>query len=228
MSPLLNWTPCAFPSHEVIQGRFCRLEPLNFEKHCDGLYKALTGDADPALYNYLLYGPFDNRSGFDEWVTQMVGSTDPQFYAIIENESSLVMGLISLLSIDKNNGGIEIGHVVFGANMQRKPFGTEAIYLLGKLAMDDLGYRRLAWRCHNENQRSRRAAQRFGFTFEGVFRQHYVCKDRNRNTAWFSIIDSEWPVCRNAFEKWLAPENFDAEGLQVQTLDAIRASLKSL
>eukprot|EP00512_Aurantiochytrium_limacinum_P006871 CAMPEP_0171530204 /NCGR_PEP_ID=MMETSP0959-20130129/12893_1 /TAXON_ID=87120 /ORGANISM="Aurantiochytrium limacinum, Strain ATCCMYA-1381" /LENGTH=236 /DNA_ID=CAMNT_0012072861 /DNA_START=271 /DNA_END=981 /DNA_ORIENTATION=- len=228
MSPLLHWTPRVFPPHEVLQGKICRLEPLSFKKHCDGLYKALEGPgSDPVLYEYLLNGPFEERSKFDEWVTQMDSSVDPQFYAIVENKSDLITGLISFLRIDKNDGCIEIGHVAFGATMQRKPIGTEVIYLLGKLAMDDLGYRRLEWKCHNENERSKRAAQRFGFTFEGLFRQHRVCRDRNRDTAWFSIIDSEWPACRDAFENWLDPENFDAEGMQVQTLEAIRASLKA-
>lgn len=218
---LSNWQPCPTPDQRVLQGRFVRLEALAVSRHGDDLWRALQGP-DPALWDYLPYGPFSERTGFDAWLTGNTAHRDPLFYAVIDQASGRALGLFSYLNIAAQDGCIEIGHVAFGAPMQRTAGATEAIYLLARHAFDDLGYRRLEWKCNAANTRSRRAAERFGFTYEGLFRQHRVSKGKNRDTAWFSIIDGEWQRCRDAFQRWLAPENFDDRGQQRQALETLR------
>ncbi len=218
---LAQWQPRPQPDQRMLQGRFVRLEALDVEHHADDLWRALQGP-DPALWNYLPYGPFIERSDFDAWLSGNADSRDPLFYAVIDQAEGRALGLFSYLRISAADGSIEIGHVAFGAPMQRTAGATEAIYLLARHAFDDVGYRRLEWKCDAANARSMRAAERFGFTYEGLFRQHMVRKGRNRDTAWFSIIDGEWPACRAAFEHWLAVDNFDERGQQRQRLEALR------
>lgn len=218
---LSNWQQCPTPDQRVLQGRVVRLETLAVSRHGDDLWRALQGP-DPALWDYLPYGPFSERTGFNAWLTSNAEHRDPLFYAVIDQASGRALGLFSYLNIAAQDGCIEIGHVAFGASMQRTAGATEAVYLLARHAFDDLGYRRLEWKCNAANTRSRRAAERFGFTYEGLFRQHRVIKGKNRDTAWFSIIDGEWPTCRVAFERWLAVDNFDDQGQQKQRLEALR------
>lgn len=218
---LSSWQPRPTPDQRVLQGRFVRLEALAVARHGDDLWRALQGP-DPALWDYLPYGPFSERSHFDAWLTNNTERRDPLFYAVIDQASSRALGVFSYLNIVAQDGCIEIGHVAFGAPMQRTAGATEAIYLLARHAFDDLGYRRLEWKCDAANTRSMRAAERFGFVHEGLFRQHRVNKGKNRDTAWFSIIDGEWPRCRDAFQRWLATENFDRQGQQRQRLQALR------
>ncbi len=218
---LAHWQPRPAPDQRSLQGRFVRLEALDVVRHGDDLWHALQGP-DPALWDYLPYGPFTERSAFDAWLAGNAQSRDPLFYAVVDLASGLALGLFSYLRITAQDGSIEIGHVAFGAPMQRTAGATEAIYLLARHAFDDLGYRRLEWKCDAANARSLRAAERFGFTQEGLFRQHMVRKGRNRDTAWFSIIDGEWPACREAFERWLAVDNFDEQGQQRQRLEVLR------
>lgn len=218
---LSHWQPRPTPDQRTLPGRFVRLEALDATRHGDDLWAALQGP-DPALWDYLPYGPFNERGAFDAWLTTNAGSRDPLFYTVLEQGSGRALGLFSYLRITPQDGSIEIGHVVFGASMQRTPGATEAVYLLARHAFDDLGYRRLEWKCDNANARSRRAAERFGFVHEGLFRQHMVRKGRNRDTAWFAIIDGEWAVRREAFERWLAADNFAAEGQQKQRLETFR------
>lgn len=221
--PQLNWQPVSSPVHQPLDGQYVRLEPLGSARHGDDLWQALQGpDSDPALWDYLPYGPFNERAAFDAWLNGHAASRDPLFFSVIDLVSGLAVGLLSYLRIAPKDGCIEIGHIAFGRAMQRSPASTEAVYLLAKLALSTLGYRRLEWKCNAANARSMRAAKRLGFSYEGLFRQHMVIKGRNRDTAWFSILDSEWPACNTAFERWLAADNFDAEGRQQQPLEDLR------
>ncbi|TBU77402.1 GNAT family N-acetyltransferase [Phytopseudomonas daroniae] len=223
MTTLLDWKPASTPPRAAIDGRYVRLEPLDAARHGDDLWHALQGaDSDPSLWDYLPYGPFAERAPFDAWLAANQASSDPLFFAVRDNATQRVVGLLSFLRIAVNDGCIEIGHIAFGRAMQRSPASTEAIWLLMSLAMDNLGNRRLEWKCNARNQRSLRAAERLGFVQEGLFRQHAVIKGQNRDTAWFSIIDSEWPRCRNALQRWLSPENFDEQGNQRQRLEELR------
>ena len=218
---LPDWQPRPSPVREPLEGRFVRLEPLDPAKHGDDLWLALQGP-DPALWDYLGYGPFANREPFDAWLAGNAASADPLFFTVIDRASSRALGVLSYLRIAPKDGCIEIGHIAFGKAMQRTPGSTEAVWLLARHAFDDLGYRRLEWKCNAENARSMRAAERLGFTYEGLFRQHMVIKGHNRDTAWFAIIDGEWPARREAFERWLAVDNFDAEGRQKRRLEDFR------
>lgn len=220
---LSQWQARPFPPHEALAGRFVRLEPLDAARHGDNLWHALQGP-DPALWDYLPYGPFATRAAFDAWLTGHAESRDPQFYVVVEQHSAHARGLLAYLRITPKDGCIEIGHIAFGAALQRTPGATEAVYLLARRAFDELGYRRLEWKCDARNARSLRAATRFGFSYEGLFRQHRVVKGENRDSAWYSIIDGEWPACRTAFERWLAADNFDAAGKQIQRLAVLRGS----
>jgi len=204
-----------------------RLEPFDAGAHEAPLYESLHGaEGDPHLWDYLPYGPFD-RQEWSEWFAASAASTDPLFFAVVDPIGGVPAGQASYLRIEPVHGVIEIGHIALGAAMQRTPAATEAMYLLARHAFDELGYRRLEWKCDALNARSRRAAERLGFTFEGIFRQHMIVKGRNRDSAWFSIIDGEWPPLRTAFEVWLSPENFDQAGRQLRPLGEIRDSLVS-
>lgn len=224
LGPRLHWQPAQAPSTSPLIGTWVSLVPLDATSHASALYRASHGDEiDPDLWRYLSYGPFEHAGAFRDWVQSNSESTDPLFYAVVPTGKNAA-GQVTYLRIDPANGVIEIGHIWFGATIQRSPVATEAIYLLASHAFDDLGYRRLEWKCHALNQRSRRAAERFGFTFEGIFRNAIVQRDRNRDTAWYSIIDSEWPVIKAGFKAWLAPSNFDACGKQIRTLVECRES----
>jgi RimJ/RimL family protein N-acetyltransferase len=221
MSDILNWKPAAKPKADTIEGRFIRLEKLDPARHGDDLWHVLQGpESDPVLWDYLPYGPFPERAAFDRWLEGNAAGSDPFFYTVIDRPSGQAQGILSLMSIVPDHGRVEIGHVAFGAAMQRTPKGSEAVYLLGKLSFE-LGNRRLEWKCNNANARSKRAAERFGFEFEGVFRKHLVVKGRNRDTAWYSITDDEWPAVAAGFERWLSEENQRAEG-QVASLESCR------
>lgn len=210
------------PSAQLLEGRFIRLEKLDPTRHGDDLFQALQGpNADPKLWDYLPYGPFPERSAFNDWLNNHAAHKDPYFFSVIDRVTGQVQGLLSLMSIVPEQGRIEIGHVTFGAPMQRSPKSTEAVYLLAKYAFDQ-GNRRLEWKCNNANGRSKYAAERLGFSFEGVFRQHTVVKGKNRDTAWYSIIDSEWPKIEAGFEEWLSQANQSGDG-QVKSLAQCRA-----
>ncbi|MBB4867799.1 RimJ/RimL family protein N-acetyltransferase [Pseudomonas nitritireducens] len=220
--PLLNWRPAASPERRTLTGRYINLVALDVATHGDDLWQALQGpDSDPVLWDYLPYGPFPERAPFDAWLAGNAASNDPLFFAVIDRASGRAVGLLSYLRIFPKDGSIEIGHIAYGRVMQRSPASTEAVYLLAKWAFE-MGYRRLEWKCNALNARSMRAAARLGFTFEGTFRQATVVKDRNRDTAWFSIIDSEWPRCQHAFERWLDASNLDADGQQRKRLEDLR------
>jgi RimJ/RimL family protein N-acetyltransferase len=227
MSDLNGFTPPAGvpDGATVLTGARVALEPLAVARHGDDLFGAATDGADPLLWEYLAYGPFDgDRAGFDAHLSEQEASTDPRFYAVVDRASGRALGVMSFLRVEPAHGVIEIGHIWFGAELQRTAAATETVYLLARHAFDVLGHRRLEWKCDAANARSQAAARRFGFTYEGTFRQHMIVKGRNRDTAWFSILDHEWPAIRAGFEAWLAPENFDADGRQRRSLAAASAS----
>ena len=225
LGPRLWWRPAVPPARTPLAGARVRLEPLDAVAHAAALFEAAQGEgSDPRLWLYLADGPFADEAAFTDWVRTRSASVDPLFFAIAPNGEP-PSGMAALMRCDAANGVIEIGHVWFGPTLQRTAAATEAIYLLARHALDDLGFRRLEWKCHARNLRSRRAAERFGFTHEGTFRNAVVHRDRNRDTAWYSIIDTEWPRVREAVELWLAPGNFDDQGRQRRRLAAIRADL---
>jgi RimJ/RimL family protein N-acetyltransferase len=206
------------PGDETLAGRHVRLEPLDADRHAPDLF--LAGGTDPALWDYLGYGPFATEADMHAHLAAQARSRDPRFYAVVTDRP---VGVVSYLRMEPEHGVIEIGHIWFGGALQRTPAATETVYLLARHAFEALGNRRLEWKCDAANARSRRAAERFGFTFEGVFRQHMIVKGRNRDTAWFALLDGEWPAARAAFEAWLDPTNFDADGRQRRSLAELRA-----
>ena len=212
---IATWKARELPTRTNIKGRTVRLEPVSAEAHAEALFDAAHGEGhDPGLWDYLAYGPFDDVAQMRSWLVDRAASEDPLFYAVVDVATGLAVGMVSYLRIDPTYGVIEIGHIWFGKTLQRSRGATEAIFLLSRNAFDTLGYRRLEWKCNNDNARSKRAADRFGFSFEGIFRQHMITKGKNRDTAWFSIIDGEWESIRDGFERWLADENFDSDGRQ--------------
>jgi RimJ/RimL family protein N-acetyltransferase len=219
----LDWRPAQRPQRVPIDGELVRLEPLDPEHHGADLYEASIGAE--STWDYLPYGPFATREEFLSWLRERAVLDDPLAYTIIDRGAAAARGIATLMSIEPDHGSIEIGHIWLSPALQRTREATEAIYLLSRYAFEVLGNRRYEWKCDAANSPSRRAAERFGFTFEGVFRQHRVVKGRNRDTAWYSITDAEWPLRRAAFEAWLSPDNFDAEGRQRRSLGEVRAIL---
>lgn len=171
---------------------------------------------------YLPDGPFEDEADFRDWLITRAASLDPLFYAIVDRASGRALGMASYLRITPEHGVIEVGYIWYSPELQRTAAATETMYLMARHVFEDLGYRRYEWKCNELNEPSRRAALRLGFTYEGVFRQHMVVKDHNRNTAWYSMLDSEWPAAKAAFEAWLRPENFDAQGRQLHGLADLR------
>ena len=204
-------------------GRFCRLEPLE-PRHADALHAANESDAAGAGWTYMPYGPFADLRSYSRWVADAAAGEDPLFFAIVDPRTGSAVGVASYLRIDQNSGSIEIGHLHFTPGLQRTPAATEALYLLMKRAFE-LGYRRLEWKCNALNAPSRRAAQRLGLSYEGIFRQATVVKGRNRDTAWYAAIDREWPELSAAFERWLDPANFGPDGTQKTALSALTAPI---
>lgn len=218
---LPQWSPPPPPSREVLVGRFCRLEPLRADRHAEALYAANTHDPEGRMWTYLPYGPFSEWETYRNWVEQAGAANDPLFFAIIDPATDLAVGIASYLRIMPESGSIEVGHLAYSPLLQRTPTATEAIYLLMERAFAR-GYRRFEWKCDALNAPSRTAAQRLGFSYEGLFRQATIYKGRSRDTAWYSVIDTEWPALQAAFEQWLAPENFDADGTQRARLSEFR------
>jgi RimJ/RimL family protein N-acetyltransferase len=218
---LPNWKAPEWPVAQVLAGRFCRLAPLSVEAHAPALYRELAVDAEGRTWTYLPYGPFGGFEEFRGWLASYCLGRDPFFYTILDASSSQPLGLASYLRINPGDGVIEVGHLIFSARLQRTAAATEAMHLLMKQAFE-LGYRRYEWKCDSLNAKSRAAAERLGFQFEGIFRQDRVYKGRSRDTAWLSVIDREWPGLERAFTAWLSPENFDEAGRQKAALSAFR------
>lgn len=212
-----GWTPPPHPRRDPLQGRYCRLEPLSTARHARALCEANALDRDGRMWTYLYSGPFATLEEFTAWLSLREASTDPLFFAIVDEATGQATGIASYLRIDPANGVIEVGHLAFSPVLQRTRAATEAMYLMMKHAFE-LGYRRYEWKCDALNTASRRAAERLGFTFEGIFRQAAVYKGRNRDTAWYSVIDTEWPARETEFRGWLDPANFDSAGRQRRRL----------
>jgi len=210
-----DFTPPPAPGPAMIEGRYVQLERLDPDRHADGLFAANQGH--DWVWDYMGYGPFADLDAYRGWQAEMAARQDPFLYALRERSGNGIGGLAAFLRIDRANGVIEIGHIQISPAMQRTPAVTEAISLMIGWAFD-AGYRRVEWKCDALNAPSRRAALRYGFTYEGVFRQHMVTKGRNRDTAWFAIINHDWPRLARAHQAWLHPGNFDAQGRQRQSL----------
>ncbi|OYU49711.1 MAG: GNAT family N-acetyltransferase [Rhizobiales bacterium PAR1] len=216
---LSNWTPRPSPARQVLEGHYARLEPLDPVRHADGLFAALMGESAENDHLYLFETSM-SRGDFQTWIEAKAKRTDILCGVVVDRETGVIGGRQDFMRIDNAHGVIEIGSIHWGPPIARSRVATEALYLFAKHAFEDLGYRRFEWKCNNDNLPSKRAASRFGFTYEGLFRQHMVAKGKNRDTAWFSMIDSEWPALRARFDAWLDPANFDAEGRQKAALSA--------
>jgi RimJ/RimL family protein N-acetyltransferase len=224
-SPMSDWTARPRPTRDAIEGRLCRIEGLNPARHAADLHTANIAGDDGRGWTYMGYGPFATLQDYIKWAEPAAASVDPLYYTIIEKASGRAVGVASLMRIDPANGVIEVGNIKYSSALQRTPLATEAMFLLMRYVFDNLGYRRYEWKCDALNAPSRSAALRLGFTYEGIFRQAVIYKGRNRDTAWFSITDQEWPAIKGAYEAWLAPSNFDAGGKQKTRLaDLISAA----
>lgn len=220
---LVEWTPRPRPSRIPLEGRYVRLEPLDAGKHGDDLFEASQASHSAERFRYLFEEAAKDREQFQAWLEKVQASEDPLFFAVVDKASGKAVGRQTLMRIDPNHGVIEIGNIYWGPALSRRPGATEALYLFAR-AIFELGYRRFEWKCNNDNEPSKRAAERFGFSFEGIFRQHMIQKGKNRDTAWYSMLDKEWPALDAAFQAWLAPENFDQQGMQKKDLRAFRGS----
>lgn len=212
--------PARPPEREPLDGAFARLEPLDVARHGADLWAAVSGHNE--MWRWMAYGPFANEAAFVGWLEIRAVLADPVYFAILDKAGGKALGCATLMEIRPANGVIEVGNIFFSPSLQKTSIATEAIFLLMRAVFETWGYRCFEWKCDNANEPSKSAALRFGFSFEGVFRQHMIIKGRNRDTAWFSIIDSEWPDLERAFRAWLAPENFDADGRQRSRLRALR------
>jgi RimJ/RimL family protein N-acetyltransferase len=202
------------PQRITLEGRYVVLEPLDPAKHTEALWQGLSGPANEDLWLYMPDGPFADRAAFEAHMKAKASSEDPLFFAIVDRKSRLAVGRATLMRIDPPNRVIEVGGIVYTRALQRSRGATEAMYLFARYVFDELGYRRYEWKCNALNEPSRRAALRLGFSFEGIFRQHMIIKGKNRDTAWFSMLDSEWPARKREFERWLDDSNFDSTGVQ--------------
>jgi RimJ/RimL family protein N-acetyltransferase len=222
IGPPVDVHPAKRPARVTLKGRHITLVPLDAHKHAVSLYDLSNGDPDrERVWTYLFDGPYANLQDFRANIEIKARSEDPLFFAVIDNATGRALGYQTFLRIDPANRVIEVGNIMYTSAMQRTSGATEAQYLFARHVFEDLGYRRYEWKCNNLNAPSKRAAERFGFTFEGVFRQHMIVKGHNRDTAWFSMLDHEWPARKAAFEAWLADGNFDAQGRQKHSLSAL-------
>jgi RimJ/RimL family protein N-acetyltransferase len=219
----VDFRPVPLPSREALRGRYVALRPLEAARDAASLYAVShPPEGDPAIWTYLFDGPYADVEQMQAALSVQEQSADPLFFTLLPLPSERPCGVASYMRMVPEHGVIEIGNIWFGTPMQRTSAASEAIYLLARHAFDDLGYRRLEWKCNALNAASRRAADRFGFSFEGIFREHLVVKGRNRDTAWYAIVDRDWPALRGAFETWLDPANFDADGKQRESLAELR------
>lgn len=217
---LAGWAPRPRPDGRTLAGRLVRLERLSAPRHGVNLAAAVAAPA--ALYDFLFEPAPAGPGDVSAWVAAVAAGADPLFYAVVDQASGRAAGRLALMRIEPQHGVIEVGHILFGRALQRTAGATEAIHLIARHVFEDLGYRRLEWKCDDRNTPSKRAALRFGFSAEGVFRQHMVIKGKNRDTAWFAMLDGEWPRLRGAFERWLQPSNFDPDGRQRRRLEEMR------
>ncbi|ELK0936231.1 GNAT family N-acetyltransferase [Pseudomonas aeruginosa] len=223
--PVPDWHGRPQPAGVVLTGNECRLEPVDPACHADALFEAYSQASNGRDWLYLSAGPFPDAQAYRAYTEQMARETDPLHFAVVDLRTGLPVGTLALMRQQPQHGVVEVGVVTFSPILQRSRIATEAQFLLMSYVFDELGYRRYEWKCDSLNQRSRNAAERLGFQYEGTFRQALIYKGRNRDTAWFSIIDKEWPMVKAAFQQWLAPENFDERGHQIKRLQLIRSHL---
>ncbi len=223
IGPIVPGVAIRRPARVSLDGRFVRLRPLDADRDLAALWRQTHGPEQAQRWQYLFESPFCDQAAFLEHLRRKAASENPLFYAIADRHSERAMGYAALMRIEPAHRCIEVGNIVYGAGLQRTPGATEAQYLLMRYVFEELGYRRYEWKCNALNAPSRRAALRLGFTFEGVFRQHMIVRGRSRDTAWYSIVDAEWGAIKVALERWLAPGNFDAQGRQLRTLEALRS-----
>lgn len=217
-TPLPHWQPCSLPAKQIIEGTYCRLEPLNPERHGAQLWQAFNADTEDRIWTYLPYGPFNNLAELHQWLSSVSVNEDPLFFAIIDTLSDKALGIASYLRMQPAAGVIEVGHINFSPALQKTTAATEAMYLMMQQVFA-LGYRRYEWKCDDLNLGSKQAAQRLGFNFDGLFKQATVYKERNRDTAWFSLLDADWPAMDLAYQRWLSPDNFTPDGSQLRALN---------
>ena len=223
--PVPGWQPRPVPPKTAMTGRYCRVEPLDPDQHGADLWETISADQDGRNFTYLFTEPFTDFDSYNEWLHKIAAGADPMFHAIVDIRDEKAVGLASFMRIEPTMGVIEVGNINFSPRLQRTPLATESMFLMMRRVFDELGYRRYEWKCDSLNAPSRAAAARLGFQFEGIFRQAVVYKGRNRDTAWFSIIDKEWPALKTAFERWLDPANFDPSGQQRERLSALMGSI---
>ena len=221
-APLPGWSARPRPPRTAMEGRFCAVVPLDPERHAAQLFAAYSDDTEGRLWTYLPRQPPASVDEYKAWAEAACRVDDPLTHAIVENASGVAVGTAAFMRIEPAVGVIEVGSITYSPRLQRRPAATEAMYLMMRRVFDELGYRRYEWKCDSLNAPSRAAALRLGFRYEGLFRQATVNKGRNRDTTWFSVIDGEWPALRAAFEAWLGPANFDADGNQRRTLASFR------
>ena len=218
--PVPGWTPRPRPPRTAMEGTYCQVEPLDPSRHAAALHAANRQDAEDKIWTYLPYGPFDRLEDYGDWASTVCQGDDPLFHAVIDKRTGEAAGVASYLRIEPAIGSIEVGHINFAPPLQHTAAASEAMYLMMARAFDELGYRRYEWKCDSLNAPSCAAAERLGFRYEGLFRQATIYKGRNRDTAWYGITDRDWPAIKAAFQAWLAPDNFDAEGQQKTRLAA--------
>ena len=219
-----GWQGAVAPRREPMMGRICQVEPLDTNAHFEDLYQAFSEDAEGRLWTYMSSGPFDSVDQFRDWMDAACATEDPLYYAIIDLTSGKALGVCAYLRIQQTVGVIEVGSITYSPQLQRTPLATEAMFLMMARVFDELGYRRYEWKCDSLNAASRNAAVRLGFSYDGLFEQAIVYKGRNRDTAWYSILDQDWPALKKAYSSWLEPQNFDERGEQKRKLqDCIAA-----
>jgi len=211
------------PQRCKMDGRYITLTPLDLNSHADALWENTQGEENERLWLYLFDGPFPDRAVFVSDLESKAASEDPLFFAIVDRTTGRAAGYAAYLRMEPRHRCIEVGTILYTPALQRTRGATEAMYLMARHVFEDLGYRRYEWKCNALNQPSRRAAARLGFTFEGIFRQHMIIKGRSRDTAWFAMLDGEWPARKSAFERWLHPSNFDADGRQKSSLSVLNS-----
>ncbi len=223
-APVAGWSPRPRPPRTAIAGRFCTVEPLDPERHAAQLFAAYAEDREGRMWTYLPRGPYASPDEYRSFAETACQNDDPLVHTILDNTSGEAVGTASYMRIEPSVGVIEIGSITYSPRLQRRPAATEAMYLMMRRVFDELGYRRYEWKCDSLNQPSRAAAARLGFRYEGLFRQASITRGGNRDTTWFSVIDSEWPALRTAFERWLDPANFATDGTQRHSLASLRSS----
>jgi RimJ/RimL family protein N-acetyltransferase len=221
--PISGWTARPRPPRTAMEGRLCRIEPIDVERHAADLHTANREDKEGRNWTYLAYGPYERLEDYREWMRTTCLGDDPLFHTIVDRKSGRAVGVASYLRIDPGPGVIEVGHINYAPPLQRTVAATEAMFLMMRRVFDELGYRRYEWKCDALNAPSRAAALRLGFQYEGIFRQATIYKQRNRDTAWYAIVDHEWPALKARYERWLDPANFDAAGRQRQSLTSIKS-----